>query len=429
MGRHNDVRELLFGSGLSFSVKIVSAIITFMMHIKLARVLGPKEAGLFFLGLTIVTLISSFGQLGLKNSLVRFVARDSEVGNWELVRAVFRKSIFWSGLFCLFILLIFQLNVSWLVDRYSNQAGFEQVIMVISYSIPLVALYTLCAHSLQGLKEVVKAMITLNLVVPLTLLSALIFFPVYRAADMAYVYIAASAIALLIGSLWWFWSIPLTHKTAKFSSKLLLNSSLPLWCVMVLNQLINWSSQLIIGYSGSSEDVALFTVAQRTAMLAGFVLIAVNSIAAPKFAVKYSQGDMVGLRKVAIWSVRLMLLIALPILLFMLFFPEWLMGLFGEDYRIAAKVLTILALGQFVNIVSGSVGFLLTMTGHERELYSTVFISAVLAIGLSIWLVPTYGILGGAIATAVALAVQNLLGVFKVRRLLGFNTLVFWQKI
>jgi hypothetical protein len=36
-------------------------------------------------------------------------------------------------------------------------------------------------------------------------------------------------------------------------------------------------------------------------------------------------------------------------------------------------------------------------------------------------------LLGASVATAIAIASQNLLGVYQVRKHLGFNTLKFWQ--
>lgn len=122
-----------------------------------------------------------------------------------------------------------------------------------------------------------------------------------------------------------------------------------------------------------------------------------------------------------------MLLAATPLLLVILLFPEWLMSFFGEEFREASTALVILALGQFVNIATGSVGYLLSMTGHEKDVRNNVFVSAALGIGLGFALIPAYGLTGAASATAIAIASQNLLGVYQVKKRLGFNTLAFWR--
>ena len=176
------------------------------------------------------------------------------------------------------------------------------------------------------------------------------------------------------------------------------------------------------------EQLAILAVARRTAILTSFILMAVNLVVAPKFAALYKQGKTNELESIALQATRLMVLFALPIVGFMLLFPEWLMWLFGEEYKAGANLLRILAVGQFINVMTGSVGFLLSMSGHERDLRNVVFICGPMAIILALILTPLYGVTGAAVATAIALASQNLLAVGMVKRRLGFNTLAVWRK-
>ena len=164
-------------------------------------------------------------------------------------------------------------------------------------------------------------------------------------------------------------------------------------------------------------------------MLTSFILFAVNTIAAPKFAAMHAAGDSKGLEKMAIFSVRMMLVVAVPAVSFILLFPEWLMSMFGEEFRAAAPALMILALGQFVNIATGSVGYLLSMTGNEKKVRDNVLISGLVSIGLGVLLIPNQGVMGAAIAYAAGVASQNLLGVYQVKKQLGFNTLAFWRSV
>ena len=128
-----------------------------------------------------------------------------------------------------------------------------------------------------------------------------------------------------------------------------------------------------------------------------------------------------------ILSVRIMLLVSVPVTLFILLFPEWLMSMFGDAFTAAATALMILTIGQFVNIATGSVGYLLSMTGNETKVRDNVVISGILSVALGIILIPYYGVIGAAIAYACGVASQNLLGVYQVKKYLGFNTLCFWK--
>lgn len=424
-----NLQEMLLGSGFSLLIKAISAAIVFLMNIAVTRALGPLEAGLFFLSLSLVTIVTAVGQVGLNNTLIRFVASNLEKGNLPQLHAVYRKAILWSGVFSFILSILILVTNDFLVNTLFNQAGLHPVVWAAAFAIPFVALNSLHANALQGLKKVIKATTTLNAIVPAALLAAVITFKLDTAIEVAWAYVGASVLALFCGRLWWVQSVPSTPEKINCSSNILLKSCIPLWGVTIMNQFITWSSQLVLGATGSLEEVALFSAAQRTAMLISFFLIAINAIAAPKFASLYSQGDMVGLRKVAVWSGRLMVLVALPTLTFMLFFSDFLMSLFGNEFRSAASALMILALGQFFNVLTGSVGYLLSMTGHERELRFNVSIAAVLGLCLGILLIPTHGVLGGAIATSIAVSSQNIIGVFQVKRVLGFNTLALLSKI
>ncbi|GAL24259.1 polysaccharide biosynthesis protein [Vibrio variabilis] len=203
----------------------------------------------------------------------------------------------------------------------------------------------------------------------------------------------------------------------------MLATARPLFVIVMLAQVTQWVGQLMLGALGSAEDVALFATAQRTALLTSFILIAVNSIAAPKFAESYRQEDMKQVRSVALMSGKLMTLFALPVVSFMFIFAPWLMGLFGSEFTQGSNILRILALGQFVNVITGSVGYLLQMTGHERILRTNVVISSVFMIVGSALFIPLYGVTGAACVTAFSIAIQNLLCVYHVNKKLGFNTL------
>jgi O-antigen/teichoic acid export membrane protein len=421
------LREMLIGSIIGLGIKVLAAISIFVMNIAVARTLGAAEAGLFFLGFTLATMAAAIGRVGLDQTIVRFVAAQKATNSIGMLHGVYRKSIIWVSLASTGLAYLGWININWLIKHLFDQPGFEPVLRSFLLAIPLIALYTMQAQALQGLRKIAKSMITLNVIVPAALLLMMLLSPVTSATTLVGYFNIACLLTLGIGAVLWIQSAPLKTSKESFPSDLLRKTCMPLWAVAVLSQVVQWSSQLMLGAWSTSEEVAFFATAQRTAMLTSFVLFAVNAIAAPKFAAMYAKGDHDGLKRLAIISVRLMLLAAVPALALMFLFPEWLMSFFGEEFRVASTALVILALGQFVNIATGSVGYLLSMTGLERKVRDNAFLSALIGVTLGFVLIPSYGLLGASVATAIAIASQNLLGVYQVRKHLGFNTLVFWQ--
>jgi len=103
-----------------------------------------------------------------------------------------------------------------------------------------------------------------------------------------------------------------------------------------------------------------------------------------------------------------MILFATPVLTIFLVWPKLILKLFGPEFIFADKALTVLALGQFVNVATGSVGYLLMMSGHEKLMRNNIIFAAVLNVAFNIILIPRFGIVGAASSTAAALSVMNI---------------------
>ncbi len=88
-------------------------------------------------------------------------------------------------------------------------------------------------------------------------------------------------------------------------------------------------------------------------------------------------------------------------------------------------MLVILALGHFIYVATGPVGYLLLMTGHEKVERNNVFLSAGISILLGLLLIPPYGIVGAAVATVIALVFKNLNSVRLVRKYLSISVWSF----
>lgn len=183
---------------------------------------------------------------------------------------------------------------------------------------------------------------------------------------------------------------------------------------------MQWSGILIAGAMLPAEDVALLTAAQRTAMLTSFVLMVVNMVVAPRYARLWKEGNIERIQYLAKWSTRGMIAMVLPVVAVMWIWPEKVMGLFGEGFEEAAVLLMILAVGQFVNVATGSVGYLLNMSGYERDFNRVTILSGPMTIALVVTLTSYYGVVGSAVATALGVAVQNIFAAYRVRQRLGF---------
>ncbi|WP_272159105.1 polysaccharide biosynthesis C-terminal domain-containing protein, partial [Vibrio algivorus] len=94
------------------------------------------------------------------------------------------------------------------------------------------------------------------------------------------------------------------------------------------------------------------------------------------------------------------------------------------DQQVGAttSLLTILCIGQVVNVCMGSVGLVLNMTGNERASLKAQGITLVITTTLLCTLVPFYQEIGAAVAISIGLVSWNIIMAFDVYRLTGLKT-------
>jgi O-antigen/teichoic acid export membrane protein len=108
-----------------------------------------------------------------------------------------------------------------------------------------------------------------------------------------------------------------------------------------------------------------------------------------------------------------------------LFFGEIVLGLFGQEFIGAYDALIILAVGQTINALAGSVGFLLTMTQYQQIAVIVIGVSTLLNIGLNAIMIPKWGIEGSAFATAISVVFWNVTLFFFVVKKINVNASIF----
>lgn len=417
--------EILRKGASVFTLKIIGTGLAFLFQIAIARYLGASGSGVYFLALTIVTLVSITARLGMDNSVTRFVAAHASENEWFKVKGVVRHAtrITLSVSLIASAILFFLANLL-AVDVF-GKAELASPLKIMSLLIVPIALLWIYATALQGLKKLRDAVLMQSVLTPLFACLALYFLaPRYGISGAVFSYGIGVFITLIFG--YWGWQraqLAWLQSPSGFSYQKLLNASIPLLAAILLQQFLQALPLLMLGLWGSSADVGLFSAAQRTAGLVSLVLITANTTLSPKFAELYKQNDMIALSRVAQQGQATVLVMAMPILLFFLVAPVWVLGFYGPDFSTGWLLLVIISLGQLVNVATGSVESLLIMTGNGKAFLKAGFIATILSIILCLGLIPLYGKTGAAIAFAVSLAVVNILRVYYVWQTLGIKVL------
>jgi O-antigen/teichoic acid export membrane protein len=418
-------RHTAINAILALSIRILGAGMAFIFNLIIARELGAEQSGYFFLAFSLVIFLSTFAMLGFENTVLRFTGVQSKQGQavTDILNFALKKVIPLAAITSLLLYFIAEP----LATNIFNKPQLANILQMIAPAIIGLSVVSIVGMSLQARHKLLAA-IPCQKIAHLFLCSGFILFLTLDTAQDIALYLSLS-LGISSSFFYWYSLRGLDNQGTRPNNTQLWQSARPNWVITLMTQTLQWFAPIMIGIWLLAEDVAYFSVAQRIAMLTSFILMAVNLVVAPKFAAFKAAGDMVNIRKTALFSVRLLLVSAFPIITFMLIFPSFLMSLFGDDFKQGALILQVLVLGQAVNVITGSVGYLLLMSGNERDLRFVTIFSGITVVLLTCTLTPLYGALGAAVATALSFAMQNLMAVYFVKKRLGFNTLKFWQEI
>jgi O-antigen/teichoic acid export membrane protein len=240
--------------------------------------------------------------------------------------------------------------------------------------------------------------------------------------------VSAALVAFIIGAIMlWRNTPPQVRQATPISEGRVWLASSFLFTLISGFQVINRQvGTLILGLFEPSTQVGIFRVALQVSTLAAFGLQAVNMVVAPRFAKLYAQGKTAHLQRLVTGSARVVLVFNLTVTVLLLVSGKLFFSfIFGPDFAASYAPLVILLIGLVVSSAAGSVGFLLNMTGHERETARGMAVAAASNVVLNLLLVPLWGLLGAAAASAISMIIWNIILWRAVRNRLGINSLAF----
>jgi len=195
--------------------------------------------------------------------------------------------------------------------------------------------------------------------------------------------------------------------TPEYRHKEWLSVARVLLLVSGLNLVLARIDVLMVGSMISTRDAGIYSVSSLAASFVGFGLSSVNAIAAPLIADLHSQGHRRELQRILLLAARGVLVFSVLCTIALALGGRYALGLFGPEFTSGYYILVILAGGGLINALGGSVGFLMTMTGHQTVAAKVLLVTAVLNVVLNAVFIQLWGVTGAAIATAVATLVWN----------------------
>ena len=433
----NDFAELFKKGGVSFFLRIGGAAMGFLLTLIIARYFGASGLGDYVLAIIVLELFAMIAKAGIDTTSIRVIASFASQNKFKSIK-YFRKKI---------VLLLIATTLVFSAIMYFNAvllASFiganPEYVKLNSFLVLPMTFFILHYQSLRGLKKIAEFSFFYRMSETLfTIVSILVIMQFNKDASVPiYGYVTSICIVSILTFISYNYWFKVKSKEGVNEKELdlmplknILAISMPLMFAQSVQFIMAWTDKLMIGNMMTSEDVGIYHIAFKLSMFATIGLMAINSIAAPKFAELYAKQDFEGLKKVVNQSTKFIFWSTIPLVAIFFIFPEFLLGIFGEKFKIGVTAFIFLSCGRLISSFSGSVGNLLQMTGKQVMFMNILFAGACINVALNYLLIPSdnlfsefgvSGINGAALASMISLSTWNLAMVYFVKREFGFYT-------
>lgn len=404
------VASLFRRSALFLGLYGAGSVLSFGVHLLLARLLGANSYGHFVYATHWLAVLILLCTLGLKPTLVRFVSAYQARAEWGPLRGLLHSATRWTLLATLAVLT---LSLAALAGWHPRLDERGLSLLLVALSMPFLALAEVWSSATRGLGAVMRSQLPASIAQHLLLaLGLLMLLPLGGPGAGA---AAGAFLAATVGSAALAWALlracappalrtaaPQRH-TAEWAGAAGSNLSIAL--------LQASRAPLVVVIAGAWVDpgqLAFFVAASRLANGVGLGLTGISGPASPMIASLHALGDRRGLRRLAAVSAGGALAAGAAVALVLLLFGRELLGLFGPGFEAGFRPLMLLLAGEMAAAAVGPVGHLMVMTGRQRLALGIEALSSAVALVLAPLLIVRHGIDGAAAAMAGAAVLRNV---------------------
>lgn len=396
-----------------------------LVNFLIANYLSPSDAGVFLLLFNTFFVACIVSRIGADSFLVKLVSRNSERLAERLEKLIFNYFLIYLFVCCIVVFLF--LYFKDFVVQYFSLTVESSVYFCFVYSIPFSCFSYFVSFYFQGIRKFNLSILCLNFISYSSFLISFLFID-FNLVSLSISFFLCQVLSFLFSVFVLF--IQGGKVTAKPSLRLmkkLLFLSIPFFFYSLSSQLIIWGGQIIASTNLSAEEYGGYSIAHRVSQILSVILMFINFFFMPQFAKSFKERNIFLIQKLCSRIVSLLLPLSLMLGSLLIFFSSYILGLFGDFYTEFKNVLVLLVVAQIVNLSTGSVGYLLSMSGNQSTLtLITVAVSSIYLVFAYI-LSLTHGVMGLSFAASAVVVVQNLLLVYVVFKKTGINTLKIYN--
>ena len=400
---------------LSFG-EIVGRILRLFIVVYAARVLGAAGWGAFSYLTSLAAILTVFSDVGLSSVVIREVTK----------RPKLKDKYFSTAFLFKFILTVLSfLIIVFLAPHITNIQVSQTLVYLVGFLFIFDSLRRFGASLFRAVERMeLEAFVNIITQAVIVVAGFIALLMVTSPESLAAAYAIGAGAGLLVTM--YILRQDIKNLFSSFDKKLLkpiLSAAWPLSLAAVFGVLIVNIDTVIIGWFREAAEVGLYAAAQKPIAFLYLLPALVTGAFFPVLA-RLANKDNVRFRYVLEKGLGLVLLFAIPVTVGIFLMADEIVKLFyGSEYASSAAPLRILALTLLAVFPVGMIINAIFAYNRQNELVPLWAIGLLINIGLSLFLIPRWGIIGAAWAVFITQLIINTLIWRKMKKINDFSVI------
>lgn len=422
-------RSFIFEALATASVSLVRAMgaaAAFAFTAYASSILGPEDAGIFFVSITWaygLAIIARWGGGDLILMTFAPLARGARAMALPSIMARYTYDGVARILIIMFLLGFGVLLAAPPGMLAITSGGGTNPYFIIGLALSALGLQLAGAAVKAAGKPVTASIVEFCLVPGLTLVAYLLFQALFHGSSamsplcaLQTLYLAASLMAAILlmrmKGARIAWARPFKRRAMRRTLK----RSHDLAIIELSLYLASWAALLMIPWLLGAHDAGLYNAVLRIAGITQIITVSVPSVFIPRLAVSVYEKDWAQAR-LLIRNIKLvMAMAAIVLLVAIVVLGKWALGLFGPDFVAAYDILLIISAGFCAAMALGPAGAMLNLLKQERAFRNTTIATGFASLALSVPAMMVFGLTGAAWVAALSTLGNKLVLVWLERR-------------
>jgi O-antigen/teichoic acid export membrane protein len=401
-----DLGKILSSAVFVFIATLVSSGAKLVERVVIGRLLTPDGYGEFSVALAIFTLGTTLGAAGYTQGIPRFMARFDDP---EDVRGAWVTGLLFTTGLSVLIAILLVLGSPLIVPQLFESEEAPVLFAIFVVSIPVYVLYTVGVAAIRGQENTTYKILTSNLFYPGFRLILVTLLLVYGIGIIAtgFSYLCTLLFTVVLTYVLLNRLFPIrgafrlhTREMTRFSAPLIVST--------IVGTLLTRTDTLMLGYFRSSAEVGIYNTAYPLAGVLTLALGAVGYMYLP-VASRLDSDSGSSVEHVYEITTKWVFILIAPLFVTLVVFPDQIITLvFGSVYSAGGSALAILAIGFFTNAAVGRNKETLSALGETQVILVSNVVAFLANILLNLFLIPIYGFMGAAVASAASYVFLNI---------------------